>query len=719
MNDLAGPRICGRLLAVLALTFGAAAVSAADLPAPSQASRPANGIDAVLASSRLKSNDGDFLPPDVAFRFAAVADGPDRVRLIWQIADGYYLYRARIKVETSSDRAQVGTLAMPTGKVKQDEYFGRQEIYHGELTATLPVARSGGSAFELPLKVTYQGCAEAGICYPPIVKTVDVSLPGAGAGGSATPGAALPGNPAAAPGASAANPAATPGASAATSATPGVAAAQGAATLNAKAAGGSAAFVSEQDNYAAVLRDSNILWVVLSFLGTGILLSFTPCVLPMVPIVSGIIIGDGTNLTVRRTFTLSLTYVLGMALTYTAAGIAVAAGGQQVQAAFQQPWIIVLFAAMFVVLALSMFGLFTLQMPAALQTRLASMSNRQSAGSYGGVAVMGALSALIVTTCVAPALVGALLFIGQSGNLVRGGLALFAMGLGMGAPLLVVGASAGKLLPRAGAWMDLVKRLFGALMLAVAAWMLERIVPDRFSLVLWIAPAVAAAVVLWTGARGLRGSVTLVRFAAAAASAYAGVLVAGAIMGATNPLSPLTRGSISTRHDLPFRTIKSVADLQREVADAKSRGQGVLLDFYADWCVSCKEMERYTFTDSAVQSALHGTVLLRANVTDNDADDQALLRHFGIFGPPTIALYGTDGQERRNFRVVGYMKAADFATLLHQALASSAAAAPTPAAPTPAAPTPVVSTPAVSTPAATKESTARASSDADHYPPST
>jgi thiol:disulfide interchange protein DsbD len=639
MNSLAErhSKALRRLLLALLLTLGAGGALAAE-PAGS------NSIDAVVAASRANSGDNEFLPPDLAFRFAPVADGPDRVKLVWELADGYYLYRSRIKVETRSDRAQLGGLAMPTGQIKQDEYFGRQEVYHRQLIATLPVARAGGAAFELPLQVTYQGCADKGVCYPPIVKTVNISLPAGGAGGA--PSASTP-----------------------------TGAGTGAAAKAAPTGAGpnALAFVSEQDSYASVLRNSNILWVMLSFLGTGILLSFTPCVLPMVPIVSGIIIGDGTRLTVKRTFTLSLTYVLGMALTYTAAGIAVAAGGQQVQAAFQQPWIIATFASMFVVLALSMFGLFTLQMPAAIQTRLATVSNRQAAGSYGGVAVMGALSALIVTTCVAPALVGALLFIGQSGNMVRGGLALFAMGLGMGAPLLVVGASAGKLLPKAGPWMDLVKRFFGALMLAVAAWMLERIVPDRFALLLWIVPTAAAAIVLWTGARGLRGSLVPVRVLGTAAAVYAGALVAGVIMGNTDPLSPLTRSVASARHDLPFRTIKSLTDLQREVDDASSHGKGVLLDFYADWCVSCKEMERYTFTDSAVQSALHDTVLLRANVTDNDAQDQALLRHFNIYGPPTIALYGADGQERRNFRVVGYMKAADFVALLHRALAGSSA----------------------------------------------
>jgi thiol:disulfide interchange protein DsbD len=375
-----------------------------------------------------------------------------------------------------------------------------------------------------------------------------------------------------------------------------------------------------------------------------------------------------------RGFTLSFVYVIGMALTYTAAGIAVAAGGQHVQAAFQQPWIIAVFAALFIALALSMFGVFTLQMPASVQTRLAGLSGRQSAGTLGGVFVMGALSALIVTTCVAPALVGALVVIGQSGAIVRGGLALFVMGLGMGTPLLVVGASAGKLLPKAGAWMDIVKRLFGALMLAVAAWMLGRIVPARFTLLLWAVPAAAAAVVLWNGAAALRGGRLATRLAASLAGVYVLVLLAGVALGGTDPLAPWSALG-SARQEPAFRTIKSVADLDREVAAAHDVGRPVMLDFYADWCVSCKEMEKYTFTDPTVQAALGRAILLRADVTQNDADDQALLGHFGIYGPPTIAFYGPDGSERRSFRVVGYMKSRDFASVVRLAFAPNAATA--------------------------------------------
>jgi thiol:disulfide interchange protein DsbD len=308
-------------------------------------------------------------------------------------------------------------------------------------------------------------------------------------------------------------------------------------------------------------------------------------------------------------------------------------------------------------------------MPVAIQTRIANLSNRQAAGTFGGVAVMGALSALIVTTCVGPALVGALLVISQTGQVARGGAALFAMSIGMGTPLLVVGASAGRLLPRAGPWMDLVKRVFGVMMLAVAAWMLARIVPERVALSLWAVPALILAWLLWSQTRH-RSAVTWgLRAAGLIAGLYGLALTAGSALGGTDPLAPIPAFA-ARAHELPFRGIKSVADLDREVAQAKAQGRGVLVDFSADWCTSCREMERYTFTDRAVQATLAAAVLLRANVTQNDADDQALLKRFGIFGPPTIAFYGADGRERAQFRVVGYMKAPAFAARARAALNS-------------------------------------------------
>ena len=593
--------------------------------APSQAA-PKGGINALLDS--LKTSGDDFLPPDRAFRFDALPDGTDRVRLNWEIADGYYLYRARIRVMTPSTRAQLGAPQMPQGQIKTDEYFGRQEVYHHELVATVPVVRATGGAFELPLQVTYQGCADAGLCYPPITKDVTVNL----SAGAASPVSGSPG-------------------SSALSGHPG-AAVDG---------------VAEQDWFASLIRSGNPLVMLGWFYLAGLVLAFTPCVLPMVPILSGIIAGGGRSVTTTRALALSVTYVLGMALTYTLAGIACAAAGRQVQAVFQQWWVLALFAALFVVLALSMFGLFTLQMPVAIQTRIANISNRQSAGTFGGVAVMGALSALIVTTCVGPALVGALLVISQTGQMARGGAALFAMSIGMGTPLLVVGASAGRLLPRAGPWMDLVKKLFGVMMLAVAAWMLARIVPERVALSLWAVPALILAWLLWSQTRGHSAATWGLRAAGVIAGLYGVALTAGSALGGTDPLAPIPAFA-ARAHELPFRSIKSVADLDREIAQAKAQRRGVLVDFSADWCTSCKEMERYTFTDPAVQAALSAAVLLRANVTQNDADDQALLKRFGIFGPPTIAFYGVDGQERTQYRVVGYMKAAAFASRTRAAL---------------------------------------------------
>ena len=611
-------------LCVLVL-LGAAAegqAPAAGPPASTAAAAGAagksTGIDAVLSAAHPSGD--DFLPPDKAFRLEASGDGSDRVRLEWQITEGYYLYRARIKVETASRDVQLGTTQFPVGEMKSDEYFGKQEIYHHELAATVPVARAHGGTLQLPLRVTYQGCAEAGLCYPPITKDVSVTL------------------------------------------------AAGAATVIGPGSGADVAGSdgSDQDWFAALVR-GNLLLMLGGFFVAGLGLAFTPCVLPMVPILSGIIAGGGRPVTAARGFALSLTYVLGMALTYTLAGVACAAAGRQVQAIFQQWWVLALFAALFVAMALSMFGLFTVQMPAVVQTRIAGISNRQSAGTFGGVAVMGALSALIVTTCVGPALVGALLVISQTGQVARGGAALFAMSLGMGTPLLVVGASAGRLLPKAGPWMDFVKKVFGVMMLAVAAWMLARIVPEQLALALWAVPALILAALLWSQSRRSAAGAWGLRAVGVAAAVYGLALAAGSALGGTDPLAPIPLHTTAVP-TLPFRPIKSLADLDREVAQARARHVGVMVDFSAAWCTSCREMERYTFSDPQVQAALAGSVLLRADVTQNDADDQALLKHFGIFGPPTIAFYGTDGEERAAARVVGYLKADAFAARARAAL---------------------------------------------------
>jgi thiol:disulfide interchange protein DsbD len=573
----------------------------------------------------------EFLPPDVAFRVAARVEAPDRVRLSWAIAPGYYLYQSRLKFATTSPGMSLAPPELPDGDTKTDEYFGKQVVYHMELIAHLGVRRAANAGSQLDLAVTYQGCAEAGLCYPPITRPFKLDL---------TSGTALAGG--------------------------------GSTNGNGVSGGGAAAaqpFVSEQDRLALLIRRGHLAAIVATFFGLGLLLAFTPCVLPMVPILSGLIAGQGSSVTTLRAFLLSLTYVLGMAVTYTLAGAAFAAAGHQVQAVFQQPWIVILFAALFLALALSMFGLYTLQMPAAIQTRLTASSNRQRAGTFGGVAIMGALSALVVTACVAPALVGALVVISEGGDIYRGALALFAMSLGMGAPLLVIGTSAGRLLPKAGPWMDTVKQLFGAMMLGVAAWMLSRLVPDRIALLLYVIPAIAVAVVLWR--QGAGGALRyLGRATALAAGVYALMLGLGSARGGTDPLRPLATAPTAAA-ELPFAPVASVAELDRAVSAATAAGRPVMLDFYADWCVSCKEMEHDTFSDPQVRAAMARMTLLRADVTANNDEDRALLKRFGIFGPPTIAFYGADGQERRNYRVVGYMTAPAFAQVLARVTAAA------------------------------------------------
>ncbi len=595
------------------------------------ANAPSLSAGVLAALQAGQSASPKFPPPDEVFHLKA-EPGARRIHLSWTIRPGFYLYRSRIHVEGLSGTV-IGALALPQGILKVDPYFGREQIYRNAVTAELPVTRgTRGAPQDASLSVTYQGCADAGLCYPPITHTLTVALPGSRAG--AAP--AGTGRPTTATGPSAQAPGAP----------------------------------ASQSRFAGLVRSGSLLMMLGAFYLAGLALAFTPCCLPMIPILSGLIAG-GRSLGTGRSMLLSSAYVLGMAFTYTLAGLAAAAAGGEIQAAFQQPWILSAFAALLGAMGLAMLGLFTVQMPATLQTRLTELSNRRTAGSLGGVAAMGALSALIVTTCVAPALVGALAVIGQSGQVLRGGAALFALSLGMGTPLLAVGASAGRLLPKAGAWMALVKKLFGAMMLGVAVWMLARLVPARLTLALWAVPALAAAWALASEAARLRAGAML-RIAGGLTAAYALVLLAGAALGSTSPLRPLSgpEGPPTLR----FTPIRSVAGLERTVLAAAARHQTVMLDFYADWCTSCKEMEATTFTNPAVRRALAHTLLLRADVTANDADDQALLKHFGIYGPPTIAFYDREGQEESRDRVVGYLDARAFLRRLRAAFAGRPAA---------------------------------------------
>ncbi|GIK35466.1 MAG: hypothetical protein AMXMBFR45_05270 [Gammaproteobacteria bacterium] len=604
------------------------------LAAAAAAPAAGGGLAALLGSDRA----GAPLPAEQVFQPGAERVGASGLRLSWDILPGYYLYRDSIKAQSLTAGVTVGPLSLPPGKDKEDEYWGRTQVYYG--TAVAEAALNGAGTGPVSIEVSYQGCKEDSICYPPQTRTLVAELVAGTASAAAVPPAA---GTAAAP---APNAAAAP-------------------------------MVSEQDRLAAMVGSANLALVMLTFGGLGLLLSFTPCCLPMVPILSGIIVGQGEQVTTGRAFALSLTYVLGMAFTYTAAGAAFAAAGSQIQAALQQPWIITGVAVLFVALAMSMFGFYELQVPAALMNRVTAASGRQRGGTFIGTAVMGALSALVVTTCVAPPLVAALTVIAQTGDMLRGALALFALSLGMGLPLLVVGTSAGKLLPKAGAWMITVKGAFGFMMLGLAVWMLGRLLPDALTMALWAVLVFIAGIFIGAfnsleadAAPGRK----LAKGIGLLAALYGAALLVGTLAGSRDPLQPLAglqAGSTQPAAARPaFQRIKTVADLEQALAAAGQAGKPLMLDFYADWCTSCIEMERYTFSDPAVQAALSGAVLLQADVTANDDADQALLRHFGIFGPPSIIFFGPDGQERGGYRVVGFKDAAAFASHVRSAFGS-------------------------------------------------
>ena len=577
------------------------------------------------------NSQSDFPPPDEVFFPDLYAIDGNTVEVGFRIIPGFYLYKNKISVRVVGDNARAGSLELPQGKSKTDEFFGEQEVYYDEVVGRVAIARATPAAMDIELELGYQGCADGGLCYLPQTKVLTVSLPEALA---ITDLSSLPDR------------------------------------------ASSLAPVSEQARLAKIISNSSIWVAVGVFFVAGVGLAFTPCVLPMVPILSGIIAGEGDNVSPLRGFTLALSYVLGMALIYTAAGVVAAAAGLQLQAIFNQPWILILFAGLFVVLAMGMFGVYELQMPSGVQSKLASISGNQKSGTMIGAFVMGALSALVVTACVAPALIAALTVMAQSGDMLRGGLALFAMSLGMGAPLLAVGAAQGKLLPKAGPWMVAIKGAFGFMMLGLAIWMLSRMLPGVVTMALWAALVFMAGVFMGglttlTTASGIAQKIG--KGFGLLAILYGLVLFVGAMSGGSNPLKPLAKvnfggGVVEDRH-LEFTRIKTVDDLDREIAAAVADGKSAMLDFYADWCVSCIEMEEYTFITPEVQAALSNTVVLQADVTKNDAEDQVLLKRFGVFGPPTIIFFGTNGRQLMGYEVVGFMKAGDFAEHVSNAFA--------------------------------------------------
>ncbi|HEY3859071.1 MAG TPA: protein-disulfide reductase DsbD [Gammaproteobacteria bacterium] len=579
-------------------------------------------LAALVAGATGSGGSGNsFPPPDQVFRFSAQAKDSKTLGLHWGISPGYYLYRQKFDIKSDNPDVQLGTPDFPQGEIKNDQYLGTSEIYKQDIDVLIPVTVSNGAS-KFKLTVVYQGCAEAGLCYPPQTKTQDIDLAAAGA------------------------PAITPAASAPP--------------------------VAEQDRLAALVKDGNLAWVFLAFIGFGLLLAFTPCVLPMIPIISGIIVGQGKKITTRRAFSLSLVYVLSMAVAYAVAGVVVGLLGANIQVALQNPWVLTVFALIFVALALSMFGLYELQMPSVIQSKLTEQSNAQKSGAFVGVAVMGVLSALICGPCITAPLVAALVVIGETGSAVRGGIALFALGLGMGIPLLIIGTSAGKLVPKAGAWMNAVKYVFGVILLGVAIWFIARVIPGPVTLALWAALAIVCGVYLGAFepmAAKSSGWSRLWKGLGLLALLYGLILLVGAALGGDDPFKPLARlsttgtvaaagASTPEATALPFKKIKTSADLDAAIAAAA--GKPVMLDFAADWCVACKELEHDTYTDPKVQAALSGAVLLQADVTANDDDDKALYARFGLYGPPGVIFFGSDGKELANYRVVGYLGPDDF-----------------------------------------------------------
>lgn len=589
------------------------------------------------------ATEDDFLPPEQAFRFAARQLDPKTIEVRFDVADGYYLYRERFSFAAQPAGVTLGKPSMPEGKVHFDETFGKDmETYRGAVVVQVPVEQVPADG-RWTLVVTSQGCADKGLCYPPMESVYKV-------GGSVLGN--LFGDR-----------------SAAARSSP--------ATPQAEAPAARAPQVDENDRIAGALASRNLALIAGLFFGLGLLLTFTPCVLPMVPILSSIVVGE--RVTRSRAFIVSLAYVLGMAVVYTAVGVGAGLAGEGLAAMLQTPWVLGVFALLLIALSLSMFGLYELQLPQRWQTRLTESSNRRQGGQIAGAAAMGAISALIVGPCVTAPLAGALAYIAQTGDAFVGGSALLAMALGMGVPLLLVGVGAGNLLPRAGKWMEATKRFFGFLLLGVAIWMVTPVLPAWTVMIAWAALLIVAAVYL--GAFDSlgpdpRGLLRLGKGLGLVAALAGAIQIVGVASGGRDPLQPLSHlGALSgspagvtagKEAAIRFERVRSVAELDARVAQAAAAGRPVLLDFYADWCVSCKEMEKLTFPDAKVRARLANVVLLQADVTANNADDKALLKRFGLFGPPGIILFGPDGRERP-VRVIGYQSANRFLDSLERA----------------------------------------------------
>ena len=595
---------------------------------------PASALEGLRSlAGDLGGGPGKLLPPDEAFLVSAAMPDGQTATFNFELTPDTYLYRDKFAfVVKSPADVRVANVDTPAGKVKDDPAFGKTEVYEHDMAATVTLSRALAGGEQLVLEATWQGCnGGVGVCYPPIKRDFTLTS-GGGAVASAAPAEPAP-----------------------------------------------AADESDTSRIERVLAGGSFWPVVLTFFGLGLLLSLTPCVFPMIPILSGIIAGQKSEVTKTTGFLLSLAYVLGMALTYAIAGVAAALSGTLISNALQNPVALGIGALIFVALALSMFGFYDLQLPSALQSKFSERANKMKGGNFAGVFAMGALSAVILGPCVAPPLAAALAFIAQTGNTVLGGVALFVLALGMGVPLLLIGLSAGALLPRAGGWMNAVKYFFGVMMLAIAVYLISPVIPAWASMLLWALLLIGSAIYLhaldplpahatgWSRLWKGLGVVLLIGGVA---------ILLGMLAGSRNLLQPLdvfkggSGGGVAMaveQKGLPFEKVKDVAELDARLAQAKADGRAVMLDFYADWCVSCKEMETFTFSDPKVQARLANVVLLKADVTANNDADKALLKRFNLFGPPGLIFWRASG-EQSSYKVIGFEKPDKFVASIDSAL---------------------------------------------------
>ncbi|MEY3885048.1 MAG: hypothetical protein RIS87_823 [Pseudomonadota bacterium] len=579
------------------------------------------------------SNSQDqFLTPDEAFKLNLTRLDAENIQANFTIAPGHYLYRERVRfsvehtAELKASDAQIVAITLPSGEIKQDANFGKQEVYHHDFKANIKITNGAST---VAIVASYQGCSEKGLCYAPIKKTISVAL------SEAKPSANL-------------------------------------TTSNSNNA--------TDDDTTVLLKTGNIWLIILGFFGAGLLLSLTPCVLPMIPILSSIIVGSqsqGVHQTKLYSFALSVSYVLGMALSYTLAGVAAGLSGNLLSQSLQNVWVLGASALVFVLLAFSMFGFYELQLPSALETKLIKTSNSFKGGKFLGVFIMGALSALIVSPCVAAPLAGALIYISQSQNVLLGGVALFALSLGMGVPLLLIGASAGKLLPKTGNWMNAVRHFFGVLMLAMAVWLISPVIPTGVQLALWATLLIVTAVFL-NALDNLpahaNGFAKFWKGIAVILLIFGVTLLIGALSGAKSALQPFNgiTSSLAANNNsvnqlqnvssLAFTRIKNISELDKKLAE--TNGKPVMLDFYADWCVACKELEQLTFSDTKIQQLLANTTLLQVDVTANTEEDKALLKRFVLFGPPGIVFFDGHGKLISSVKTVGFQNVARFTATL-------------------------------------------------------